>query len=145
MDFFAEHVDSPVLKPPTNEPVTEGQRLTQPIGIQNGNGKKEMELADGEGPNVEHALSMSPTEALAKAEPRKALIGAKKSTAKKGGKVCQLIFVWTHILILSELFQSLTLVFADCICYQSCCQNIEPLIKYDIKVSDDISRIHHLW
>lgn len=88
VDFFAEHVDSPktVPEPVANEPVTAGQRLTQPISIQNGNGnsKKEEELVEGEGPNVEHALSMSPTEAMAKAEPRKALIGAKKGPAKKG-------------------------------------------------------------
>lgn len=68
------------------EPVTDSQKLTQPIAIENGNlVKKEVEpLAEGEGPNVEHALSMSPTEAMAKAEPRKGLIGAKKTTAKKG-------------------------------------------------------------
>lgn len=72
-------------EPPVNEPVTEGQRLTQPIRIQNGNGsgQKEAELGEGEGPSVEHALSMSPTEAMAKAEPRKSLIGAKKAPAKK--------------------------------------------------------------
>lgn len=84
VDFFAEHADSsqPASEPVVNEPMTEGQRLTQPISIQNG--KKEAELGEGEGPNVEHALSMSPTEALAKAEPRKALIGNKKTGTKKG-------------------------------------------------------------
>lgn len=37
------------------------------------------------GPNVEAALSTSPTQAASQAEPRKTLIGAKKATpAKKG-------------------------------------------------------------
>ncbi|KAH3726037.1 ADP-ribosylation factor GTPase-activating protein 2-like isoform X2 [Dreissena polymorpha] len=88
VDFFAEHVDTVAPEPEViSEPMTAGQRLTQPISIQNGNGiaKKEVPtLAEGEGPSVEHALSMSPTEALAKAEPRKSLIGAKKAPAKKG-------------------------------------------------------------
>ncbi|KAL4232970.1 ADP-ribosylation factor GTPase-activating protein 2 [Mactra antiquata] len=90
VDFFAEHSDS-LTNPedhPTNMPVTDNQRLTQPITIENGSlAKKEATpLAEGEGPSVEHALSMSPTEAIAVAEPRKSLIGAKKAPAKKGGK-----------------------------------------------------------
>lgn len=86
VDFFAEHSDiQREEEPQPDMPVTEGQKLTQPISIENGNVKKEGEpLGEGEGPNVEHALSMSPTEALAKAEPRKTLIGAKKAPAKKG-------------------------------------------------------------
>jgi len=96
VDFFAEHED---IKPsgdtePTpayNEPLTDGQRMTQPIGIQNG--KKEAEpLGEGEGPSVDHALSMSPTEAMAKAEPRKSLIGQKKG-AKKGVLTGSLLFL----------------------------------------------------
>ena len=35
------------------------------------------------GPSVDHALSVSPTQAQAHAEPRKALIGAKKTGAAK--------------------------------------------------------------
>ncbi|XP_060601709.1 ADP-ribosylation factor GTPase-activating protein 2-like isoform X2 [Ruditapes philippinarum] len=86
VDFFAEHSDiQREEEPQPNMPVTEGQKLTQPISIENGSVKKEaVSLGEGEGPNVEHALSMSPTEAMAKAEPRKALIGAKKAPAKKG-------------------------------------------------------------
>ncbi|XP_052808989.1 ADP-ribosylation factor GTPase-activating protein 2-like isoform X3 [Mya arenaria] len=87
VDFFAEHADdaeTPFQEPAPapSEPVTAGQRLTQPMAIQNGN-KETEPLGEGEGPSVEHALSMSPTEAMAKAEPRKSLIGQKK-TAKKG-------------------------------------------------------------
>ena len=37
-----------------------------------------------EGPSVEAALSMSPTTAAAQAEPRKAIIGAKKPAGRKG-------------------------------------------------------------
>ncbi|XP_053397459.1 ADP-ribosylation factor GTPase-activating protein 2-like isoform X3 [Mercenaria mercenaria] len=87
IDFFAEHSDvQREEEERPNMPVTESQKLTQPISIENGSlNKKEAEpLGEGDGPNVEHALSMSPTEALAKAEPRKALIGAKKAPAKKG-------------------------------------------------------------
>ena len=36
-----------------------------------------------EGPSVDHALSMSPTQAAAHAEPRKTLIGAKKTGGAK--------------------------------------------------------------
>lgn len=91
VDFFAEHSDS-LTHPeehPVSMPVTDNQRLTQPITIENGSlAKKEAEpVVDGEGPSVEHALSMSPTEAIAVAEPRKSIIGAKKAPAKKGAKV----------------------------------------------------------
>lgn len=37
-----------------------------------------------EGPSVEAALSISPTTAAAQAEPRKAIIGAKKPAGRKG-------------------------------------------------------------
>lgn len=62
----------------------------------------------GEGPSVEAALSMSPTQAQAQAEPRKSLIGAKKQPARKGVSlhryniytltVLKMIEYWTQLI-----------------------------------------------
>ena len=90
VDFFAEHADTETAPEPEvapSIPVTDNQKLySEPVPISNGSAGKQAagEGQNGEGPSVEHALSMSPTEAIAKAEPRKALIGAKKTGAKKG-------------------------------------------------------------
>lgn len=44
-----------------------------------------MNLDPTAGPNVEAALSTSPSQAASQAEPRKAIIGAKKTSAVKKG------------------------------------------------------------
>lgn len=44
-------------------------------------------VGDYQGPNVEHALSMSPSEAIQKQEPRKSTIGARKAPKKSGVSV----------------------------------------------------------
>ncbi|XP_071112525.1 ADP-ribosylation factor GTPase-activating protein 2-like isoform X2 [Haliotis cracherodii] len=87
VDFFREHTefDSRANQP---SPITEGARLySEPQPIKNGAlNSKAAEIDPNEGPNVEAALSMSPTQAAAIAEPRKAIIGGKKSAAAKKGK-----------------------------------------------------------
>ncbi|XP_022289195.2 ADP-ribosylation factor GTPase-activating protein 3-like isoform X1 [Crassostrea virginica] len=81
VDFFKEHVD--IIE---SNPLSDSQKLfsvSEPQPIKNGNLKKE-EFDPNEGPSVEAALSMSPTTAAAQAEPRKAIIGAKKPAGRKG-------------------------------------------------------------
>uniref|UniRef100_A0A8W8JMZ2 Arf-GAP domain-containing protein n=1 Tax=Magallana gigas TaxID=29159 RepID=A0A8W8JMZ2_MAGGI len=81
VDFFKEHVD--IID---SNPLSDNQKLfssSEPQPIKNGNIKKE-EFDPNEGPSVEAALSISPTTAAAQAEPRKAIIGAKKPAGRKG-------------------------------------------------------------
>ncbi|XP_059140872.1 ADP-ribosylation factor GTPase-activating protein 2-like isoform X2 [Physella acuta] len=87
VDFFSEHTleakddFSPF-------PMEDNARLggvstpSQPKTI--GNGKPEEDPTAG--PNVEAALSTSPSQALSQAEPRKGIIGAKKPASAKKGK-----------------------------------------------------------
>ncbi|CAH1799553.1 unnamed protein product [Owenia fusiformis] len=97
VDFFKEHASAALFTPQSDStapPVNNGSvasnngTVAQPI--QNGNLKKEENGVNGQGPCVEAALSTSPTEAVAKAEPRKSTIGARKPAAVKksglGGK-----------------------------------------------------------
>ena len=89
VDFFSQHEDTiPDREPQSNIPVEDNQKLSSdPVPIENGSLTRKVDnepVGNGEGPNVDLALSMSPTEASAKAEPRKSLIGAKKAGAKKG-------------------------------------------------------------
>ncbi|KAK3581877.1 hypothetical protein CHS0354_003187 [Potamilus streckersoni] len=87
VDFFAEHAEfqEPVLAPPVSYTISDSAKLSsEPLPIQNGKTSERTEPT--EGPSVEAALSMSPTQAQAQAEPRKAIIGAKKPTAAKKGK-----------------------------------------------------------
>jgi ADP-ribosylation factor GTPase-activating protein 2/3 len=87
VDFFSEHTQESASDF-TSYPMEENARLggvpasaAKPI---NGNGK---EIEDpSAGPNVEAALSTSPSQAASQAEPRKAIIGAKKVPAGKKGK-----------------------------------------------------------
>ncbi|BFZ24913.1 hypothetical protein BsWGS_27952 [Bradybaena similaris] len=89
VDFFSEHTQEPAGDISTY-PMEDNARLggsssvtsaAKPI---NGNGK---EIEDpSAGPNVEAALSTSPTQAQSQAEPRKAIIGTKKTVAAKKGK-----------------------------------------------------------
>ncbi|ESO84106.1 hypothetical protein LOTGIDRAFT_108053 [Lottia gigantea] len=83
VDFFNEHTQEEEDWA-RNNVISDTARLgsTAPQPINNGN-----DFDPNEGPNVEAALSMSPTQATAVAEPRKSLIGAKKtkgSATKKG-------------------------------------------------------------
>ncbi|RUS82029.1 hypothetical protein EGW08_010220 [Elysia chlorotica] len=89
VDFFSEHTQSDGVDFQAY-PVQDNQRLgggattaSTPKAI---NGSKPED--DTQGPNVEAALSTSPTEAqtMAQAEPRKAIIGAKKTPAAKKGR-----------------------------------------------------------
>ncbi|CAG5119383.1 unnamed protein product [Candidula unifasciata] len=89
VDFFSEHTQEPSADFATY-PMEDNARLggsssatsaAKPI---NGSGK---EIEDpSAGPNVEAALSTSPTQAQSQAEPRKTIIGNKKTTAAKKGK-----------------------------------------------------------
>ncbi|CAC5412185.1 ARFGAP2_3 [Mytilus coruscus] len=84
VDFFDAHTED-------KEPdlIQESQKLThtsEPKPIKNGSLSKAEEIDPSEGPSVDHALSMSPTQAMAHAEPRKALIGAKKTGGAKKSK-----------------------------------------------------------
>lgn len=84
VDFFAAHTDDI-----DTSHIQENQKLTsvsEPQPIKNGSLSKTEEIDPSAGPNVDHALSMSPTQAQAQAEPRKALIGAKKPGAAKKSK-----------------------------------------------------------
>ena len=54
--------------------------VSQGSSSKNGNGGQR----EGEGPNVEAALTMSPTEAAQNQAPRKSTIGQRKPQAKKG-------------------------------------------------------------
>jgi ADP-ribosylation factor GTPase-activating protein 2/3 len=93
VDFFAEHVD---LIEQSNgaapyQEISSAGNLTQPVPIANGsngsNGRKAAPQEEdlGGAPNVDAALSMSPSEAVKVAEPRKSTIGARKpASAKKG-------------------------------------------------------------
>ncbi|XP_046575566.1 LOW QUALITY PROTEIN: ADP-ribosylation factor GTPase-activating protein 2-like [Haliotis rubra] len=87
VDFFKEHTEfnSRDTQP---SPINEEARLySEPQPIKNGSlSSKAVEIDPNEGPNVEAALSMSPTQAAAIAEPRKAIIGGKKAPAGKKGK-----------------------------------------------------------
>ncbi|XP_067676806.1 ADP-ribosylation factor GTPase-activating protein 2-like isoform X2 [Haliotis asinina] len=87
VDFFKEHTefDSRDTQP---SPINEQARLSsEPQPIKNGSlSSKAVDIDPNEGPNVEAALSMSPTQAAAIAEPRKAIIGGKKAPAGKKGK-----------------------------------------------------------
>ena len=84
VDFFKEHVDQ---KPLITDTASALSPQTQPISISNGSlSNKVAEPVDlGQGPNVEPALSMSPTTAIQQAEPRKATIGARKPAGAKKG------------------------------------------------------------
>nr|XP_002740329.1 PREDICTED: ADP-ribosylation factor GTPase-activating protein 2-like isoform X1 [Saccoglossus kowalevskii] len=101
VDFWKEHTEpeQPVepMIPENDEVEDNGSSiaLSRPIAIKNGNGlaraanlspgKDEGSDVDQRAPNVEAALSMSPTTAMAKAEPRKSTIGQRKpASAKKG-------------------------------------------------------------
>ncbi|XP_063403769.1 ADP-ribosylation factor GTPase-activating protein 2-like isoform X1 [Mytilus trossulus] len=84
VDFFDAHTED-------KEPdlIQDNQKLTftsEPKPIKNGSLSKAEEIDPSEGPSVDHALSMSPTQAMAVAEPRKALIGAKKTGGAKKSK-----------------------------------------------------------
>ncbi|XP_069102484.1 ADP-ribosylation factor GTPase-activating protein 2-like isoform X5 [Argopecten irradians] len=86
VDFFDEHTDSPdpSFAP---SPISDNAKLfatTAPQPIKNGNLNKDIDPS--EGPSVEAALSMSPTQAAAQAEPRKSIIGAKKPAGARKGK-----------------------------------------------------------
>ncbi|XP_070541538.1 ADP-ribosylation factor GTPase-activating protein 2-like isoform X1 [Ptychodera flava] len=101
VDFFKEHteVETPASIAEGQEPMDNGTKITmsKPIAINNGNGnglantakltpeKDKGEENDQGAPSVEAALSISPTAAMAKAEPRKSTIGGRKpASAKKG-------------------------------------------------------------
>ncbi|XP_050393915.1 ADP-ribosylation factor GTPase-activating protein 2 isoform X3 [Patella vulgata] len=93
VDFFHEHTqETGDWTQTTNNSISETARLgsTAPVPIKNGNGslKDTPDFDPNEGPSVEAALNMSPTQAAAIAEPRKSLIGGKKtkSTAARKGK-----------------------------------------------------------
>ena len=84
VDFFDAHTEDKE----TNY-IQENQKLThtsEPQPINNGSLNKTEDIDPSVGPSVDHALSVSPTEAQAHAEPRKALIGAKKTGAAKKSK-----------------------------------------------------------
>ncbi|KAK2179105.1 hypothetical protein NP493_513g01006 [Ridgeia piscesae] len=89
VDFFKEHVvDTEVKMEPgmslSHSAISEPMPMRNGGGNGNGNGIKQ-DLPPSEGPNVDAALSVSPTLAIQMAEPRKATIGGRKATpAKKG-------------------------------------------------------------
>ncbi|XP_060070158.1 ADP-ribosylation factor GTPase-activating protein 2-like isoform X2 [Ylistrum balloti] len=86
VDFFDEHTES-FDTTPAPAPISDSAKLfssTAPKPIKNGNLNKEIDPS--EGPSVEAALSMSPTQAAAHAEPRKSIIGAKKPAGGRKGK-----------------------------------------------------------
>ncbi|KAL5010985.1 hypothetical protein ScPMuIL_013290 [Solemya velum] len=90
VDFFQEHTELKDEKDyPALNGIADNAKLSSvtsaPQPIKNGN-IRPVEDTD-EGPNVHIALSMSPTQAVAQAEPRKALIGSKKTGTKKGKKL----------------------------------------------------------
>ncbi|GFO40215.1 ADP-ribosylation factor GTPase-activating protein 2 [Plakobranchus ocellatus] len=89
VDFFSEHTQNDGGDFQAY-PVEDNQRLGGPASVSapksvNGSQPEEDET---QGPNVEAALSTSPTEAQhqAQAEPRKAIIGGKKAPAAKKGR-----------------------------------------------------------
>ncbi|XP_072015617.1 ADP-ribosylation factor GTPase-activating protein 2-like isoform X2 [Amphiura filiformis] len=93
VDFFQEHTESTpssVVKSASNsiQLETASEASSQPVPIKNGNGNGNGKKVDDDptkGPNVEAALSISPTQALSKPEPRKSTIGQRKpQSAKKG-------------------------------------------------------------
>ncbi|XP_014664191.1 PREDICTED: ADP-ribosylation factor GTPase-activating protein 2-like [Priapulus caudatus] len=76
IDFFSQHAENEgdSLKNGIStipQPIKNGQALSQTTN-------------PTEGPSVQAALSISPTQALAKAEPRKSTIGARKPASKSG-------------------------------------------------------------
>ncbi|XP_021355373.1 ADP-ribosylation factor GTPase-activating protein 2-like isoform X2 [Mizuhopecten yessoensis] len=86
VDFFDEHTDL-FDSTPAPTPISDNAKLfssTAPQPIKNGNQSKEIDPT--EGPSVEAALSVSPTQAAAHAEPRKSIIGAKKPAGARKGK-----------------------------------------------------------
>ncbi|KAK3700842.1 hypothetical protein RRG08_011598 [Elysia crispata] len=88
VDFFSEHTQNDGGDFQAY-PVEDNQRLGGTTNVASPkaiNGSKPED--DTQGPNVEAALSTSPTQAqnLAQAEPRKAIIGAKKTPAAKKGR-----------------------------------------------------------
>ncbi|XP_035828553.1 ADP-ribosylation factor GTPase-activating protein 2 isoform X2 [Aplysia californica] len=93
-DFFSEHTQLSAPSADFSTPIEDNARLggggssstgsaatTAPV---NTNGKLIEDPTAG--PNVEPALSTSPTQAAVQVEPRKAIIGAKKAPAAKKGK-----------------------------------------------------------
>ncbi len=81
-------------------PINEGSMLSEsePVPISNGSSVKSQQVPeeDGEGPSVEAALSMSPTQAVMHAEPRKPTIGTRKPTSAKKG-VSNIIFTSFYV------------------------------------------------
>ena len=90
VDFFAEHEEliDQQEQAPSNGTTTLATTQSQPVPIANGSNGRSSELAEEDltgAPSVDAALSMSPTEAVKVAEPRKSTIGARKpASAKKG-------------------------------------------------------------
>ncbi|XP_064618068.1 ADP-ribosylation factor GTPase-activating protein 2-like isoform X2 [Liolophura sinensis] len=85
VDFFKEHAESTFQ----SEMISDTARLviSDPQPIKNGSlSKTETAVDPNEGPSVEAALSMSPTQAQAQAEPRKTTIGARRPVGAKKGK-----------------------------------------------------------
>ncbi|XP_078000490.1 ADP-ribosylation factor GTPase-activating protein 2-like isoform X2 [Glandiceps talaboti] len=97
VDFFKEHTEIENIPStiPEDDSLNNGSRFVSstPVAINNSNGLSgaakltpdKGDDVDQRAPNVEAALSMSPTTAVAKAEPRKSTIGQRKpASAKKG-------------------------------------------------------------
>ncbi|KAK2141663.1 hypothetical protein LSH36_1059g01048 [Paralvinella palmiformis] len=88
VDFF-KNTEQMMTQPSTGNRETNGSMArpsvnTEPVPISNGTAKRKDEEPT-EGPNVEAALSMSPTQAQQLAEPRKSTIGSRKPAASKKG------------------------------------------------------------
>ncbi|XP_064629606.1 ADP-ribosylation factor GTPase-activating protein 2-like isoform X2 [Lineus longissimus] len=90
-DFFKDHTNAALCKETVDNfsGPDSTNAVSAPEPIKNGNGNLRQNVDSGDpsqGPNVEIALSMSPTEALKTAEPRKSTIGGRKKPAgnKKG-------------------------------------------------------------
>ncbi|XP_041351686.1 ADP-ribosylation factor GTPase-activating protein 2-like isoform X2 [Gigantopelta aegis] len=83
-DFFNAHTK---IEEPVPASIADGEKLfSTPKPVSNGNARSTKDIDPNEGPKVDHVLSMSPTEAIAVAEPRKTIIGAKKTAAARKGK-----------------------------------------------------------
>nr|KAG5705045.1 hypothetical protein BaRGS_018775 [Batillaria attramentaria] len=81
-DFFSQHTKDEGFG---FDDIAADQKLSAPQPVKNGTLSSATQ-DPGVGPNVEPALSTSPTQAASQNEPRKTLIGAKKAPAGKKGK-----------------------------------------------------------
>ncbi|KAI0208444.1 ADP-ribosylation factor GTPase-activating protein 2 [Lamellibrachia satsuma] len=87
VDFFKEHVVETQTKMEPGMSLSH-TAVSEPMPVRNGNGngsQPNQDLPPSEGPNVDAALSISPTLAIQMAEPRKATIGGRKTTTAKKG------------------------------------------------------------